>query len=230
MAGGGTVVVIDFQRVSAQPRLGELLGEGGDGPAGVLQLDPVQDLGLRLTEGEALPTLRELAASYAELIERESAGSVTVVGDCSSAALALAVADRLGDVRTLLHQPAWPDTGAVDELFAHLRAQLGVESAAGAHPELEDAAPRALEAAFGVLSADLRDFARRHRVPATSRVFTDMLVRYRGWLGYVLAARDAVRDERSWFQERERRAALAADAAQLRRMVGAVNTDPAMEA
>jgi len=230
MTGAGTVVVIDFQRVSAQPRLGELLVAESGGATHVLPLDPAQDLGVRLSAGEPLPTLRELAAGYEALIRRESAAPVTVVGDCSSAALALAVADRLGHVNTLLHQPTWPDTGVVRALFAHLRAELGADPDVGEPAELADAAPRALEAALGVLSADLDAFARRHAVPATSRVFADMLVRYRGWLGYLLAARDAVRAERSWFREREERAEAAADAAQLRRLIDAVNTDPVMEA
>lgn len=191
------VIVIDFLRVSAAPRLSTMFaGEVCGHP--VFAADPVADL----ARCAAIVPLAELAAGYADAFRATApaAEAVVVVGYCAAAALALQVADRLagsGRVRAILAQPTWPDAAMVSVNVAGFRADLGVTD--GSPCDLDGDPGVILHRLEGVLRADMRAMARASGLDGSATVakaLADLLDRYRAWLGFLLASRAAL--ERPW--------------------------------
>lgn len=177
----------------------------------ICQLDPARDFARSLDDDPRAPSLDEAAAHYTELI-REACPhqDVTIAADCSASALALRIAAGLEAPRTsagrdggppertavVLLRPVWPDTALVREILDDLRAEVrsGLRGAtATATPELAGGPDAALDAALGVLRADLDALAAQHGIDPRGRTIADLYGRYRGWLGYLLAAREALR-------------------------------------
>ncbi|MEC3992630.1 hypothetical protein VSR01_03340 [Actinacidiphila sp. DG2A-62] len=177
----------------------------------ICQLDPARDFARSLDDDPRAPSLDEAAAHYAELI-REACPhqDVTIAADCSASALALRIAAALetpqpsaerdggppGRTAVVLLRPVWPDTALVREILDELRAEVrsGLRGAtAAATPELAGGPDAALDAALDVLRADLDALAAQHGIDPRGRTIADLYGRYRGWLGYLLAAREALR-------------------------------------
>lgn len=187
---GPTFVVIDFFPLSATPRLSDILAAYG-GEADIVQIDPAADL---VPTGEHL-SLEELAGSYrralteAGLLRRD----LTVVGYCSAAPLALAVAARLAGHQhpaTILVFPSWPDRQLVGAEFGRIRSRLG---AAGGEAVMTSATPSALLAELTtLLDQDVRAMADRNHLGTSSTVIDEMIARYRAWFSFLLAAADAI--------------------------------------
>ena len=198
---GNSVLVADFQPVSTVRRLGALLGDQGTDLA-VCQLDPAQDL----TRGAALTSLDEMAAEYAASFQAvDSAPRTTVIGYCSAAALALRIADRLAQdeigrrrrVDVLLARPTWPDEELIGLILAKIRSDLGAETGpadkALAGLDLSGTAAESLIAVEELLRSDLRALAAMHGLDPDSGPMRELLGRFRGWLGFLLTARSALR-------------------------------------
>ena len=195
LAGGdrAPVLVVDFvQFTSTQPLPDELARHGRGHP--VLRIDPVTDL----AREPAYRPLDALADGYAEACRRQglAGGRIAVVGHCSAAPLALALADRLAgaaEVSPVLVRPTWPDAAMVAADFRSFRDELG--AAAGPVPAAADP-DLALRQMTVVLHDDLRAMARTQGLDPGSAVIADMLARYRAWLGFLLAGSAASR--RAW--------------------------------
>ncbi len=185
----GSVLVIDFQPLSTGPRLGQLLADAGLDLT-VHQLDPAREL-----SGDGYLSLDELAEGYADAFLRADPAPVTtVLGYCSAAALALRIADRLATgraVSTMLLRPTWPDANLIGSLLAGVRAELG--SATLPAPDVGGDPRAALGGLERQLHAELRALADAHSLDPASRPLVELLERYRGWFGYLLAAQDGLR-------------------------------------
>jgi len=179
----GSVLVVDFQPYSSGKRLGELIAAGAPDRA-VQQIEPARDLAAR----RDYLSLDELADEYAS--NCRAAGDTVLVGYCSAAILAVRLADRLPGSRVVLLRPTWPDTAMVTETLADVRAELG--AAGELAPELAGAAADVLGRLSDTLHRDLRALANLHGLDPTARPLLELLERYQGWFGYLLAARAAV--------------------------------------
>jgi hypothetical protein len=185
----GSVLIVDFQPYSTGRRLGELVAAGAENLS-VQQIEPARDLSGRTD----YLSLDELAIRYADSY-RESGDphDTVVVGYCSAAVLAVRIAALLTTsrrVRVALLRPTWPDTAMIGETLAEVRAEIG--AAGEPAPELTDAAQAVLHGISDTLHGDLRALATLHSLDPTSRLLLELLDRYQGWFGYLLAARAAV--------------------------------------
>jgi hypothetical protein len=189
-----SVLVVDFQPFATGRRLGELLAaDAGQQDLAVFQLEPARDL-----VGRGYQPLERLAAEYAEEFRHEDATPVTtVLGYCSGALLALRIAERLAahrQVSVVLLRPSCPDLDAIAGMLAAVRSEL--RASAGGLPELGGEPSEALAGIEQVLHADLRALAEGYGLDPDSGPLTELLERYRGWFGYLLAVRDGLRDRR----------------------------------
>ncbi|HZB50671.1 MAG TPA: hypothetical protein VE547_16405 [Mycobacteriales bacterium] len=183
---GDPVLVVDFVQFSAARQLSEELAEhAGDRP--VHRIDPVTDLARD-------PDYRPFGAlvdGYAALCRERGLGGgrLTVVGQCSAAPLAAALAGRLGGpdrVRPVLVEPRWPDAAMVAGDLRTFRTELGADPGPGPAPDADPA--RALRRMAALLREDLQAMARRDQLDPASAVLADLLARYRAWLGFLLAS------------------------------------------
>lgn len=195
LSGGSSasVLVVDFQPFATGRRLGELLAaDPAQRDLSIFQLEPARDL----AASDYRP-VDELAAGYAEaLLAEDQAPVSTVLGYCSGALLALRIAERLAGHRpvdVLLLRPSWPDTETIAGMLARVRAEL---SAAGPAPRLDAEPAAALAGIEQVLHADLRALAETHGLDPDAGPLAELLQRYRGWFGYLLAVRDGLRTGR----------------------------------
>lgn len=191
--GGDPVLLVDFVQFTSTQQLADELSGYARGHR-VLRIDPVTDLAREAGHR----SLEALADGYAQLCRQHGlpGGRLAVVGYCSAAPLALELVDRLAPqaaVSTVLVQPLWPDGATVAAGFRSFRAELG--AAPGPVPEPADP-ELALQQMTVVLRDDLRAMARAHGLDPASAVLGDMLARYRGWLGFLLAGSRAPR--RAW--------------------------------
>lgn len=186
---GEPVLVVDFVQFSAARQLSEELAEhAGDRP--VHRIDPVTDLARD-------PDFRPFGAlvdGYAALCRQHGlpGGRLTVVGQCSAAPLAVALAARLGGpdrVRAVLVQPSWPDAAMVAGDLRTFRTELGADP--GPAPEPGPDPSSALRRMVALLRDDLAAMARRTELDPASAVLADLLARYRAWLGFLLASSTA---------------------------------------
>jgi hypothetical protein len=190
------VIVADFLRFSAGKPLSQLISARGEGHP-VYRVDPVTDL----ARNGAYFSLAALAAGYADAFLQEAVACdrTMVVGYCSAAALALRIAAQLAgsrDVLAILVQPSWPDTTMIRSDFARFRADLG--AANESCPDLEENPSRSLSQLGHLLHADLRAMATAHGLDESSSALAELLARYRAWLGFLLACRDALREPWSY--------------------------------
>lgn len=186
------MLVVDFQPFATGRRLGELLA-GEDLGLAISQLEPARDLVGR----DYLP-LDELAAEYADSFEQmDCAPATTVLGYCSGAVLALRIAERLaGDrqVGVVLLRPTWPGPEMIAAMLSKVRSELGTPT--GPAPELAAEPDRVLAQIGQLLHAELRALAELHGLDPDSGPLFELLDRYRGWFGYLLAAQDGLRARR----------------------------------
>jgi hypothetical protein len=193
---GEPVVVADFVRFSAAPRFSELVREAaGDRP--VWAIDPVTDL----AQLPGYVPLEDLADGYADALASEDlADGVTVMGFCTAAALALTLGERLagaGPAQIVLAQPMWADDAMIESDFAEFRADLrasrwmpGQDADAPVVPHAATG-PAALGELTQVLRADLVAVTQAAGLAESGSGFTDLLGRYRAWLGFLLASQAA---------------------------------------
>jgi hypothetical protein len=182
------ILVVDFEPFTAAPRIAELLtGRTGGHP--VYQVDPLS----ALSRSQDYLPIRDLAAIYADdfLSSRPADGRIFVVSHCSAAALSMHVTQRLVGSRqatVLLLEPTWPGTQHIKELFAELQANLGASGRPC--PELREDPRDTLERMEEILREEMAEIVARNRLDGSAEVFSDLLVRYKAWLAYVLACRD----------------------------------------
>jgi hypothetical protein len=191
---GDPVLVVDFIEFSAAQRLSEVLSRQATGNP-VYRLDPVTDL----TRDSAYWPLDKLADGYADLWLAHGPGRprLAVVGYCSAAALAWCIAARLASLVQLgfvLVRPTWPDAQLISAEFADFRADLGGETTAV--PDLEADPELALRQMQRVLRDDLHVMAAGSGLDPASPSLTELLDRYRAWLGFLLSSSEAQR--RPW--------------------------------
>lgn len=182
------ILVADFQSLSSEPRLSEMLSECvQDQP--VFQIDPVGMLsGTRL-----YVPLPELAAACVDEFQGSGAdhGQVFVVGHCSASALSLRVAGLLASTRpvtAVLVLPAWPDDALVTTMYAEFVTKFG--TATRPCPDL-DADPHLVVSEMEQIFRDeITALAASRGLTGSVGAFLDLLVWYRGWLAYLLACRN----------------------------------------
>jgi hypothetical protein len=190
----GSVLVVDFQPYSSGKRLGELVAAGADNLT-VHQIEPARDLSCR----SDYLSLDELSTEYANSYRGSGDPSETVVvGYCSAAVLAIRTAERLATshrVRIVLLRPTWPDNTMISETLADVRAEIG--AAGELLPELAGEPQTVLHGVSEMLHGDLQALANLHGLDPTGRPLLELLERYQGWFGYLLAAREAVEGRRA---------------------------------
>jgi hypothetical protein len=191
---GDPVLVVDFIEFSAAKRLSEVLSSQAEGRP-VYRLDPVTDLSADATYWP----LDKLADGYADLWLNHGLASprLAVVGYCSASALAWCIAARLAGkvkLRFTLVQPTWPDVQLIGADFAGFRADLGAEATSA--PDLAADPRLALRQMLRVLRDDLHVMAASSGLNPASPALTELLNRYRGWLGFLLSSSEAQR--RPW--------------------------------
>lgn len=192
---GEPVVVADFVRFSTAPRFSELVrAAAGDRP--VWAIDPVTDL----AQFHDYVPLEDLADGYAAALASEDlADGVTIMGFCAAAALALTLGERLagaGPAQIVLATPMWADDAMIEADFAEFRADLhGSRWAPGPGqpvlPHSGGTGPATLGDLIRVLRADLAEVAQAAGLAETGSGITDLLGRYRAWLGFLLASQAA---------------------------------------
>ncbi|MEU9147281.1 hypothetical protein [Streptomyces sp. NPDC048349] len=185
------VVVVDFSKFTGEKTVSELLGSLiEDRP--VLKVDPVADLSVTT----AWLSLQELARAYTELLCELEQSPALLVGYCSAAPLALAIAEELAaadrTVPVQLIAPGFPDRLLVHEELTEIRQSIGAPSTA------EDFG---LDSDSGVAMDQIRAVLQRDLVAAAvanglsvveAEILTEELgARYGAWLAYVLSAADA---------------------------------------
>ncbi|GLV87983.1 hypothetical protein Slala03_76720 [Streptomyces lavendulae subsp. lavendulae] len=188
---GSHVVVVDFTKFSGEQTASTLLGALVEGRS-LLRADPVADLSI--TTGWL--SLSDLAGAYAELLAGMDEPPVVLVGYCSAAPLALAIAAELADsgqrVPVQLIAPGFPDRQLVLDELDELRRTIGAPSMS-AGLGLDDDSRSAMKQIRGVLQTDLVAAAVANGLSAIeAEILTEELgARYSAWLAYLLSAADA---------------------------------------
>ncbi|MFI9598014.1 hypothetical protein [Nonomuraea sp. NPDC052265] len=171
------VVLVDFAMFSMADTLTGLIGVPESGRA-VYRVDAVQDM-----EVHGQLSVKRLADLHAREIEAELAGPpAAVLGWCSAAALAMEIAQRIGDAEVVLVEPTWPTTEEIGRELAHLRATLGA-GPGGAPAEVTR------DSVLAVLRADLVTKLTAEGIPESELdTCVDLLAgRYRAWFGFLFA-------------------------------------------
>jgi len=186
---GAPLLVVDLQPLSAVRRLSQFLGNRPHGHP-VYQFDPIDTL----SGDRRYMSVPELAAAYAEaaLASGLGDGRIFLVGYRSAAALTLHIARLLADTRqvtTTLVRPAWPDTEMVRRQFADFQAALG--AAFTGCPDLDDYPHQTVAEMARILREDVLAMAAKRGLDQSSAVLTELLTRYRAWLAFLLAGRNA---------------------------------------
>lgn len=182
------MLVADFQAMSMAPRLSEMLSELVHGQP-VFQIDPVRMLsGTRLY----LPLPELVAACADELLSSGADDSrVLVAGHCTAAPLALRVADLLAPARSVtavLVNPSWPDDDHVTAKFAEFLSRFG--TANRPCPDLDADPCLVVSAMEQVFREEMTALAASRGLAGSAAAFSDLLVWYRAWLAFLLAARN----------------------------------------
>jgi hypothetical protein len=188
-AGGTRVVVVDFQPLAQSESLASALAAAGDIRLDIRRIDVVRDLA---AAGTYL-SLPDLAYSYAPMLGRVDG----IVGYCSAGVLAAAVATACAEpdgVRppVVFVNPTRPTVRQAVEDFGSFLSRLG-------------APPPATGSAWGgggqpahtlmtsALRSALADLAAADGMDAEEEAILEkeLLSRFVGWLGFLLAAADA---------------------------------------
>ena len=197
----GSVVVVDFVKFSGDRSAADLVAEAMPHHQ-VLRADPVGDL---TDLGRSL-TVDELTEAYASRVEQVAGTPTLVVGYCSAAPLATALATALsrtsavegapaggapgeGGVPLLLITPGYPLPSHVVEDLVEIRTTLGRPDP-GQVGELPTEVGPALAWVEDVLAADLTATAEAMGAsPEEAEVLVvELGARYRAWLGYLVQA------------------------------------------
>ncbi|GAA0443969.1 hypothetical protein Acor_27300 [Acrocarpospora corrugata] len=174
------VIVVDFAMFSVADTMTGLMGVPGSGRA-VYRVDAVQDL-----EIHGALSIAELAALYAGEIGKLASPPAAVLGYCSAATLALALADRLGErPEVILVEPTWLTTDMIGQELANLRAGLGTSG--------EPPAEISPASVLGTLTGDLTGkLAAEGMSEAEVETCVSMLtLRYDAWFGFLFATEKA---------------------------------------
>jgi hypothetical protein len=188
-AGGAEpVLVADFQPFSATPRISELLSGWDDGRP-VYQIDPLA----ALSHDQLYISLPDLTAACAEafLSSQPAGGHIFVVGHCSAAALSLHLARLLEsrrEVTVILVRPSWPGEDVIRDRFAEFLANMG--AANRPCPDLDGDPCSSVGRLEQVLRDELVLTAAAQGLDGSTGAFSDLLVRYRAWLAFLLACRN----------------------------------------
>lgn len=188
---GDHIIVVDFTKFTGEQTASALLGSLLEDRS-LLRVDPVADLSTT-TDWLALP---ELASAYAELITGLEQRPALLVGYCSAAPLALAIAADLAaaglTVPVQLIAPGFPDRALVLDELDEIRQTIGAPSMAG-NAELDASSHAAMKQIRGILQTDLVAAAVANGLSAIeAEILTEELgARYGAWLAYVLSAADA---------------------------------------
>lgn len=186
--GGVSVVVVDFQPLAAPQLLAPALAAAGGDRLDIRRIDAVRDL----ARAGTYLSMPDLAYSYAPLL-----GTVDcVVGYCSAAVLASAVATALAERRparppVVFVNPSRPTVRQAIDDFGGFLARLGTApSTAG--PDLGIGGAPAHALMTSSLRAALADLAAADEMDAeeVALLEAELLTRFGGWLGFLLAAAD----------------------------------------
>lgn len=201
---GAPILVVDFVPLSAGASLSSLLGASSRGHP-VYAIDPVSDLVVH----QNYLSVADLASAYAAaFLNAEPGGSpgpagpaglsgttlphIFVIGYCSAAPLALHIARLLTSTREIsitLVRPSWPDATEIALEFAALRKGLGVVDPSS--PNSDGDPEDAIADMTKILHGDLISMATEHGLDIASAVLTELLNRYRAWLAFLVAGRQA---------------------------------------
>lgn len=188
---GASILVTDFQALTGERRLSELLSEAVTGDR-VYQVDP-----RGAVSGDRLyASLPELADEAADIFRSSEPSDSTnkrvfVVSHCSAAGVSLRLASQLAvsrDVTTILIEPTWQSTEDVIGRFAEFQGKLGASGPAC--PDL-DGDPWSCVADMEQLMRDgLTGLATQLGLDTPPPAFSELLATYRTWLSYLLACRN----------------------------------------
>ena len=178
--------MVDFQPLAAPRLLAPALAAAGDGRLDIRRVDAVRDL----ARAGGYLSVPDLAYSYAPLVGRVDC----VVGYCSACVLAAAVATALAErdaVRppVVFVNPSRPTVRQAVEDFTGFLARLGAPPPRpGA--ELDGGGAPAHALMTTALRAALLDLAAADGMDADEVALLDaeLLSRFGGWLGFLLAA------------------------------------------
>jgi hypothetical protein len=175
---GPQIVVIDFAQFSDEKTLADTLAADPGGHRLYLA-DPVT-----ATSGSRLATL---ADAYAEELDRQGIRPAKLVGNCSAAALALLVAERLYTAgqqpEVVLVEPTWITDDHLRADITRVRQGLGADGPVP--PELTR------EAVLATLEADLVAKLRADGLPEedVELCLGMLLERYVSWFGFLFETR-----------------------------------------
>ncbi|MFF9011040.1 hypothetical protein ACF087_35350 [Streptomyces goshikiensis] len=188
---GAPVVVVDFTKFTGEQTVSELLCSLVEDRS-LLRVDPVADLSVTT----AWLSLQELARAYADLLCELEEPPALLVGYCSAASLALAIAEELAaagrTVPVQLIAPGFPDRLLVHEELTEIRQSIGAPSMAE-NLGLDGDSDVAMDQIRAVLQRDLIAAAVANGLSTVeAEILTEELgARYGAWLAYVLSAADA---------------------------------------
>jgi hypothetical protein len=184
--GGVNVVVVDFQPLAAPQLLASALAAVGDDRLDIRRIDAVRDL---VRAGSYL-SVADLAYSYAPLLGRVDC----VIGYCSACVLAAAVATALAEPGVarppvIFVNPTWPTVRQAVDDFAAFLARLGAPSPTAVREWSGGGAPAYARMTLG-LRAALADLAAADGIDAdeVALLEAELLSRFGGWLGFLLAS------------------------------------------
>ncbi len=185
---GGPILVADFQAFSSAPRLSHLLSDRAPGRP-VYQVDPLG----ALSQDRAYIPIADLAAQAVGSFNRTQppAGRAYVVGYCSAAALAMAMAALLAPARettAVLFRPSWPANQAIQATFTTLAANLGAGQLRC--PDLDGDPGHSISQMEQLLHGKLQALITAQGLDEADDTFTELLLTYRSWLAFLLACRN----------------------------------------
>ena len=183
---GTRVVVVDFQPLAAPTSLASALAAAGDNRLDIRRIDVVRDL----AAADAYLSLPDLAYSYAPMLGRVDG----IVGYCSASVLAAematAFAERDGARPPVLFvNPTRPTVRQAVDDFGSFLARLGAPPPAaglawgvGGQPAYALMTSALRAALAGLAAADGMD------AEEVAILEAELLSRFGGWLGFLLAA------------------------------------------
>ncbi|MFC9253521.1 hypothetical protein [Amycolatopsis thailandensis] len=189
VAGGAraNVLSVSFTGVELGRDLDSLLAKETRGFA-LHRIDPLGDL----TAASGYVSLPAMARGYAE--QAAGLAPIAVIGYCTAATLALALAEELaaaGDRAPLvvLLDPLRPTPASVARSFEDRRRAFGRTEPPVADVDCQGDPGTALSAMASQLALDATAFAADNEMDAedADAITTELVARYRAWLGFLLA-------------------------------------------
>lgn len=187
--GDRPIVVVDFVDFSSGPSLTSLVRPLASSRT-VYRIDAVG----AFSAMPARSSFVDLANACSQELRGLGVPAELIVGYCSSASLALHIANTLasspgGRPTLILVQPAWVDRGLVADGIADIRSSLGAASWIPG----TDTEPVDLAAVLDLLRPDvLRKLTTENYAPEELDICMDMMLdNYGDWIGFLLAAESA---------------------------------------